>query len=432
MAQLVTAEPGSLTPNFSLFGTGFRQGQQIGDAMANRQALDQKSQAASQLAGTQRLAQSGDPQALQDVAGTQFGNDLQTYFSTIDENQRAEDLRENDVLTMTSIDALSIPDLTERRLFLERKRAQFSADGRDTKNIDGALARDDAGLTQAITMQARQGQDIAERAKQMFTDTAKAPVTTSLQKNLEAAGFVPGTPDYQAEVVKSLNKSGTTINLDSGSQAFSKEMAKGQAQSVALVREQADAAIDANQSLSVLENIDVNTGALEPAKQGIAAFANAFGLDGSKIANVSAGEAFNSEAQRLVLSIKATQKGPQTDNDELTIRKTVSNLGNTKQGNQFIINSARALNNRRIERKDFYDEFLQDSGDKFRNDDGVTADSAWSKFKRDTPMVSAKQRTPEGLPVFYYKFDEAIREAYPDATQNEILELWRKTEKDSK
>tara|TARA_R110000850_G_scaffold132469_3_gene253552 strand:+ start:1638 stop:2933 length:1296 start_codon:yes stop_codon:yes gene_type:complete len=431
MAQLITPDYNKLVPNFSLFGTGFQQGKQISESMANRQALNKQAQDASQLAGTQSRAQAGDEQALQDVAGTAFGADLQAYNAATTEAERAEDLRENEELTRTSLNALSINDPIERRLFLERKRAGYIKDGRDTSNIDGALMLDDAALGKALTMQAQQGQSIADQFKRQFP-TVEVQTPTSLQKNLAAAGFTPGTPEFKAEVVKSLSKSDTTINVGDGEQAFAKEMAKGQAQNVSLVREQADAAIDANQSLSVLENIDIETGALEPAKLGIAAFATAFGLDGSKIANVAGGEAFNAEAQRIVLSVKASQKGPQTDKDEITIRKTVASLGNSKQGNQFIIDSARALNNRRISRKDFYDTFLEASGGKFRNNDGQTADAAWSKFKRNTPMISAKQRTPEGLPVFYYKFEEAVRDANPDATRGEILEAWRSAEKGAK
>tara|TARA_R110000824_G_scaffold188319_1_gene369673 strand:+ start:15884 stop:17179 length:1296 start_codon:yes stop_codon:yes gene_type:complete len=431
MAQLITPDYNKLVPNFSLFGTGIQQGQQISESMANRQALNKQAQDASQLAETQSRARAGDKQALQDVAGTAFGADLQAYNAATNESERKEDLRENEELTRTSLNALSINDPIERRLFLERKRAGYIKDGRDTSNIDGALKLDDAALGQALTMQAQQGQSIADQYKRQFP-AVEVQTPTSLQKNLAAAGFAPGTPEFKAEVVKSLSKSDTTINVGDGEQAFAKEMAKGQAQNVSLVREQADTAIDANQSLSVLENIDIETGALEPAKLGIAAFATAFGLDGSKIANVAGGEAFNAEAQRIVLSVKASQKGPQTDKDEITIRKTVASLGNSKQGNQFIIDSARALNNRRISRKDFYDTFLEASGGKFRNNDGQTADAAWSKFKRNTPMVSAKQRTPEGLPVFYYKFEEAVRGANPDATRGEILEAWRSAEKGAK
>jgi hypothetical protein len=291
------------------------------------------------------------------------------------------------------------------------------------------LAQDDTELEKTLTMQAERGQDLTTRLNRMFGDRE----LTNNEQKVVSEGMKLGTPEAIARVTELNSKSGgNVVNLPAEEDSFSKKLGEAQAKGVMLVNEQANAAVDANQSLSVLENIDIETGALEPAKLALASFATAFGIDGSKIANVAGGEAFNAEAQRIVLSVKASQRGPQTDKDEITIRKTVAALGNSKQGNQFIIDSARALNNRRIGRKDFYDQFLQSTGGKFKNSDGVNADAAWSKFKRETPMISANQRTPEGLPVFYYKFEEAVRSANPDATRGQILEAWRAREKRAK
>jgi hypothetical protein len=297
-----------------------------------------------------------------------------------------------------------------------------------TQSLIGAPA-EKAGfkLGQGQTQFDAAGQEIASVAP-----ATKPPATTSLEKNLIAAGFTPGTPEFQAEVQKFIEKpTGTTVSIG-GSKKFKEKVAESHAKTFGRIGEEADAAIDANQSLSVLENIDVNTGALEPAKQALASFGMAFGLDTSGLANVSAGEGFNAEAQRIVLAVKASQKGPQTDKDEVTIRETVSNLGNTKAGNQFIIDSARALNNRRIERKGFYDNFIEEAGGDFKDETGKTADRAWSEFKRNTPMISSNLRTPEGLPVFFYRFEESVRAANPDASRIEIIEAWKSADKGAK
>ena len=87
------------------------------------------------------------------------------------------------------------------------------------------------------------------------------------------------------------------------------------------------------------------------------------------------------------------------------------------------MDSAKALNNRRIGRADFFDQFLED------NETLKGANRKWSEFKRQTPMVSSTQRTPQGLPVFFWKFEQAVRSANPDATRAEILEAWRDREK---
>ena len=161
----------------------------------------------------------------------------------------------------------------------------------------------------------------------------------------------------------------------------------------------------------------------------MATFAQGMGIDASGLANISKGEAFNAVAKRIVLDVKSTQKGPQTESDAVTIRDTIASLGNTKAGNQFIIDSARALNNRRIERKEFYDRYIEENGGNFKDESGRTADRAWADFKRNTPLLSSKKKTPEGLPVFFYKFETGMRNLYPDITKPEIIELWKRHDK---
>ena len=176
MAELIRANFNELVPNLSLAGQGFEQGQRISQNMANRDALQQQQQQRSQLSGLQQKAAGGDQEALQQVAGLdpQAAAQIQSILANQDEATRAEGLRENDVLTRTALDALNIEDPTERRLFLERKKGEFSADGRNTKNIERALSLDDNGMNQAITMQARQGQSIKDLAQQQFPDTVKS------------------------------------------------------------------------------------------------------------------------------------------------------------------------------------------------------------------------------------------------------------------
>ena len=320
--------------------------------------------------------------------------------------------------------------IEQRPAALDRLRSRFEQLGIPASELQG-FEPSDSNLDSVLASTGAFGEQASalDQAKIAQLQTPKVASKTSLEKNLEASGLVPGTPEFQQAVAKNLSKPSTQVNIGGEAGSFSKALGTQNAKTFGTVNEQRDTAIEANQSLSVLENIDVNTGALEPAKQAIASFGKAFGIDTSKLANVSAGEAFNAEAQRIVLSVKASQKGPQTDKDEATIRKTVAGLGNTTEGNQFIIDSARALNNRRIERADFYDNFIQSNDGKFTDPQGKSANSAWAEFKRSTPMVSANLRTPQGLPVFFYRFEQDVRQANPDASQAEILEAWRNADK---
>ena len=437
---IISANQFDLTPKIAQrFAAGRQSGQQFrinNQALANdeQDRLLQAQQEAAQAARMQQVNQfagqalAGDKAALNKVAenDTQKAINIQNFLGKQSEAEREEFRRENDVMTKVALHARTLPP-EQVRPFIQRQRDRAAAEGRSTARTDRALQGTDEELMQAIEFQAVEGRNIEDIAKQSFGD--RTP--TSLQQNLMAAGLKPGTQEFQYAVLRSINKPATQISIG-GEKKFQEKLAEGQAKRIGVITEEADAAIDANQSLSVLEAIDVETGALEPAKQGLAAFASAFGLDASGIANVSKGEAFNAEAKRLVLAVKASQKGPQTDKDEFTIRQTVANLGNTKAGNQFIINSAMALNNRKIERKEFYDNFIEQAGGNFKDSSGKTADQAWSEFKRNTPLISSKQRTSDGLPAFYYRFEESTRALNPDATREEILQLWRDRERRAK
>lgn len=417
----VNASQFQLVPQAS-FGQGQLEGQKI---RANQFALEQQQTAATRAGQASQFsarALSGDDKALQNLAGVDIdqAKNIQSFLSTQSEEQRAETLRENESLTRSALIAKTLPP-DQVRPFLERKRQEAIADGRSTARVDRALSGTDEQLLQDIEVQAIEGQKISEVAKRLFPQTKP----TTLQQNLEAAGLKPGTPEFQAAVLKGVNKPTTSITIG-GEKKEQEKLAESRVKQLERFQEESEVAIEANQSLDVLENIDVNTGALEPAKQGLAAFGRAFGIDTSALANVSAGEAFNAEAQRIVLAVKASQKGPQTDRDEATIRSTVARLGNTQQGNQFIIDSAKSLNNRKIERADFFNNFLE------TNDTLKGANKGWSKFKRNTPMISSRRKTPEGLPVFFFKFERDVRAANPDASRQEIIEAWREFDKRAK
>jgi hypothetical protein len=194
MAQLITPDYNQLVPNLSLLGTGFEQGTRISESMANREALKAEAQASGQLAGiaqTQADKQNAIDQGIADddrnAASDKRDADLQALMASKSDAERADLERENIELTTTSVNALGITDLTQRRLFLERKKAQYVENKRDTSNIDRALAQDDAELEKTLKMQAEQGQDISVRLNRMFS-SAETPAGTaeftSLTKDL--------------------------------------------------------------------------------------------------------------------------------------------------------------------------------------------------------------------------------------------------------
>jgi hypothetical protein len=91
----------------------------------------------------------------------------------------------------------------------------------------------------------------------------------------------------------------------------------------------------------------------------------------------------------------------------------------TPEANQFINNSARAMSIRKIEQRDFYEQYYND------NDTLKGASKAWNDYKRNTPMVSNKLKSPKGLPVFFFEFERDVMAANPGATREQVLGAWR-------
>ena len=108
------------------------------------------------------------------------------------------------------------------------------------------------------------------------------------------------------------------------------------------------------------------------------------------------------------------------------INETLSRLGNRPEANRFINDSARAVANRALDQRDFHDAWLD------QNDTLKGAASSWNKLKRNAPMVSQHVQDANGLPVFFFRFKERVIEANPGATNDQVLNAWRRQEKEAK
>lgn len=172
---LVTANQYDLVPQFSNIGKGAALGMQMGSQFRANRLQDDK--LATEKAKQGRISQftpaalEGDTKAIAAIAKDDPSRalDLQKIFQGQSDAEIAEGLRENKVLTQAALDAQSLPP-EKRRPYLMQKQQEWKAAGRDTSNIDRALAGDDAAMNQAIELQARQGLEIDDQAKALFPD----------------------------------------------------------------------------------------------------------------------------------------------------------------------------------------------------------------------------------------------------------------------
>lgn len=154
------------------------------------------------------------------------------------------------------------------------------------------------------------------------------------------------------------------------------------------------------------------------------AAATALGLDTespiikSLLGRVTDGQSFNGVMMDLVLKKQTQQVGPQTDKDAENIKATLASLGNTPQARDFLLRTAEAQSQRDIDKLAFYEKHMDENGGSTKG-----AEIAWNKHVNSFPLFGVNQATKR--PVFYQEFQAAVHEANPDASEEDVLGLWR-------
>lgn len=328
--------------------------------------------------------------------------------------------------------ALEIKDLPKEKklLILDQRIQKLTTEGRDPSNtmrLREMIAKDDPTAEQTLS-------NVLEQSYQagILTRPPQQKGTYRIASEQEKikAGVDPKKP-FQISPkgqFMQIGSKGQTINVgtgDASGKVFAEELAKSQIAYRDKVIERAETAEGQNQTLMEMKNTDVQQGMLEPMKNWFGALGESLGIDMSSLANVPAGQVYNAKAKSLVLAEMQKQKGPQTESDMKLIRQTVAGLGQSPEANKFLIESAIAQNKRKIEERDFLDNWLHDKGNL---DD---ARKAWNDYKKKVPMIGryAKQG---GLPMFYHQFEEMALEADPTLSREQIIESWKEAEKAAK
>ena len=360
--------------------------------------------------------------------------------------------------------------MTQNRLL--NMQAQQINDQRDTKNqaLEQRKQLLEARFFGSIAEQAlsnpEQAQDIWANGLQIGNRDLGLDITSAPQQftpelgnaalaKATAFGYTPRNPqpkytttkvDANGNLIGINANTGTAGAIDTGGRTFGDGAPvvtiKNEAEAKGLTEEQkalaasrvkrfegiqtaADNAITQDEQLSQLENIDVSTGFGTEARGALAsAFNGVFGDgvgDQMLDVNLPAIQAFKGVSSRLVNSELNKAKGPQTEGDAKRAASTLANLSNEKVANKFLIQSLRATNARIVEQAEFYQSVFERDGT-LKN-----ADKEWLAFKRKTPMLSESWKDPQtGLPMFYRDFKLRAKERFPDITDQEIIQRWRK------
>ena len=168
---------------------------------------------------------------------------------------------------------------------------------------------------------------------------ATRPDTTSLLKNLAAAGIDPNSPEGQKIIRDALTKPGTTI-MTGGEGEFLKEGIKA---GFATIKEaQTDIKTDSTLAPRVMQIIDLieggaETGRIQSATMGLRQLGKEIGfLSDEQVSNLRDQEVLRSAMSYMVPRMRVTGSGASSDRDMAFFAQAAPMMTNTPEGNLII------------------------------------------------------------------------------------------------
>jgi antitoxin component of RelBE/YafQ-DinJ toxin-antitoxin module len=181
---------------------------------------------------------------------------------------------------------------------------------------------------------------------------------TSLQRNLEAAGYVPGTPEFQQAMTDQLAKTnGVTVNLPKGAD----ELSKIDAQYIGDLRNNVQKMRSVLPDLQrVRQSLDeFGTGPTASIRLFLGSLAGDMGLPVDP--SLSEGELIQSIQSRLAPAMRQTGSGSSSDRDVTMFMEALPNLMRTPQGNRLVIDHLEKLGRRQTQELQFLERYYRDN-----------------------------------------------------------------------
>jgi hypothetical protein len=297
----------------------------------------------------------------------------------------------------------------------------------DEEDRAASMAKIDAGDVRGILEDIG---NVTGMAQQMGIFTAPKEATdtrTSIEKNLEAAGLEPGSPEFRAAVMQQLTKqSGTQVSIQMpGQQGLTEEakaLGKVRAERFQAIQNQGDSASTTLDSLSQLYTLNTQTGLGEQTKADIAGVLNAVGVRGDDLLNVDTAnvESANKIISKLVAEAMTNQKGVASESDRALYANIAPSIKDKQQAYKFNIASTSAVAQRQVDKSNFYNDWFEQNG----NLVGVV--KAWSNYTKSTPLFQRGVVGSDGLPQNYYQFRDAFLQipANSGAPEEDIKQQW--------
>lgn len=220
---------------------------------------------------------------------------------------------------------------------------------------------------------------------------------------LIAAGYKPGTPEFQAAARRQLEKpTGTTVNIGAqgadgkfgaSRDVFAKKLAEKQANQW---EDQTEAASSAEENIAAADemlnllNQGLETGALTPLRAGVDKLSKAalgFSLTG---VDPDMADRFQGLSTKLSRQLRQPGEGIMTDADAKAYEKVIGGLGTGVEANRASINAFKKTQQRNREKAAEMDAWVAKTGslDGFKD--------YWNKYMKQNPLFAGQRA--EGAP----------------------------------
>ena len=217
---------------------------------------------------------------------------------------------------------------------------------------------------------------------------------TPLQKNLEAAGLKPGTPEYQAALLEGTKKQPL---MAAGETEEQKEIGKAFGKKFTDINTAAESAQKNMGNLQTIETLiqqpNLKTGFLGEFRTSASKLANEFGFD-FDIQNTPAAEVLSTTTGALVLEGLSNFKGAISDGERQFVKDINPGLNMSKEGIAANIALQKKGNEITLKYNEEANDWVERNGGLSKKDK-LTGES-WStfttKFNKENPLISDDER----------------------------------------
>lgn len=298
---------------------------------------------------------------------------------------------------------------------------QAAAEGRPVERYLELANKPEAQLDLELQRMQIMGTDIDNLVSK------KSP--TAIMQNLEAAGYKPGTPEYQQALRNNLQgvlspealaqkqqlaeagRSSTSVNVSTGSDKFNEEVAKGDASRFQTLLETAQNASRNRVRIDRLDQLLQRSGSGIPTQ--LKSLAGDFGIQTEGLSDIQAAEAI---INSLIPEQRPAGSGVMSDADLEMFKSSLPRLINTPEGNRKIIETMKAIN--------VYDRRLGQiasqamSGEISRNEAREKMMEVPNPLRGFSAGEGGRTQTPSGPP-------EGVDEQIWNAMTDEEKALWQ-------